>query len=718
LSQAQTWTLLRRRLKEVAAATPKRLLAVLKEVAAAASKWAFLAIFILLACKVLYDANRIRHEVLIDNIVVPKVFEEQGYTSQVILDRVRNEIEQIQREAQTNDPNKVELAAASEVELPDITLPMAGLSYRSIVGLLQETLGWRPQRVTGEITAAAQDPSKESFLASVHVENFTRTSVASFRQTMVKDTDPEKIASTMAEDILHLTSPYVLASYFKAKQDNTEALKLIEEGADDSQEENLGLSLQAAIYVTQHKFAEAINTFKTLIGKDRNFVDAHRLLAIALLEQQPPDVVGAIEEFEKAIRKDHKNVDAHNGLGSALLVNKQPPDVDGAITEFKTAIKIEPNSAFAYNGWGYALLAKQPPKVDDALVEFREAINIDPKFGVAQSNLVSAYQTKQCLTAFATDPKSASARDCLGGALLAKRPPDVDGAIVEFREATKIDPKSAFAHNRLGYAFLAKQPLQPHYVDDAIVEFRKAIEKDKNFAIAHSNLDSALHTTQCLSIDGGGESGARDHTDYPEEIASDPKSVSQRQCDCLGDALLVKRPPDLDGGIAEYQTAIAIDPHDSHARDSLGHALLVKQPPDVHGAIAEFRDAIKIDPRSAFAYTGWGDALLLKQPPDVDDAIAEYRTAIQIDPNFAIAYRNCADSLDREGKWSEALEMYCEYLELAPRARDGHAAIESMIERIPDLATVKFERVSKCSDSRTGKYINGRITYWSHRTRQ
>ena len=97
----------------------------LKEVAAAAPKWLPLVITIFFLFG--YDACRMRHKVLIDNIVVPPILESQGYTSQVILDRVRNEIEQIQREAKTNDPNKVELAS-SETELPDFALPMTSLA--------------------------------------------------------------------------------------------------------------------------------------------------------------------------------------------------------------------------------------------------------------------------------------------------------------------------------------------------------------------------------------------------------------------------------------------------------------------------------------------------------------------------------------------------------------------------------------------------------------
>ena len=615
-------------LKEIAAAVPQWLLAVLKAVAAAP----IVASAFVLLCVIVIHAYHMRHQLLLDNIAVPKVFEDQGYTSQVMLDLVRDNIEQIQRVAQTEDPNRVELASASAAALPDITLPMTSLSYRSIVSFVQETFGWQPQRVTGEITAAAQDPSKDCLVASVHVENFRRTSVLSFRQRAVKGTDPDKIGLAMAQDILHLTSPYVLASYFKAKRDNKEALKLIEESVEeDDVSQDLGLSLRAAIYMTQHNFAEAINVYKTLANKNRHFFDAHYLLAIALLEEQQPNlekqqcnVGNAIAEYQTAIAIEPHNLDVHNGLGRALSVNKQPPDIDGAIKEFREAIKTDPNkSAFAYNGWGYALLAraKRPSECDDAIEEFKKAIEIDSKFADAHSNLDSALDTKQCLK-IASDPKSASSFDCLGHALLAKRPPDCASAIGEYQKAIAIEPRDVRAHNGLGDALLAKHPPD---LDGAIEEFNRAIEIDSKFADARSNLDSALDTRQCL------------------KIASDPKSASS--FDCWGDALLAKRPPDYAGAIGEYQTAIAIEPRDVRAHNGLGDALLAQRPPDLDGAIAEYRSAIEFAPHDVHAFDGLGDALLAKEPPDVESAIAEYQTAIAIAPQDVRAYDGLGDAL-------------------------------------------------------------------------
>lgn len=122
----------------------------LREFAAAAPRW---FIVIIISCvsvitiffivRIVHDARRMGHEVLIDNIVVPKEFEDRGYTSPVILDLVRDNIELIQGQAQTHDAAKVELAAASEAELPDIVFPKTSLSYRLLAFFRRPSVGDR-----------------------------------------------------------------------------------------------------------------------------------------------------------------------------------------------------------------------------------------------------------------------------------------------------------------------------------------------------------------------------------------------------------------------------------------------------------------------------------------------------------------------------------------------------------------------------------------------
>src|SRR5262245_50574569 len=106
----------------------------------------------------------------------------------------------------------------------------------------------------------------------------------------------------------------------------------------------------------------------------------------------------------------------------------------------------------------------------------------------------------------------------LGSALYAKK--DLEGAIVEYREAIRLDPKLATPHYNLGNALYDKKDLE-----SAILEFREAIRFDPKLASAHNNLGSAL-----------------------------------------------KEKGDLDGTIACYKKAVELDPENATARSNLAKA--------------------------------------------------------------------------------------------------------------------------------------------------
>jgi tetratricopeptide (TPR) repeat protein len=91
-----------------------------------------------------------------------------------------------------------------------------------------------------------------------------------------------------------------------------------------------------------------------------------------------------------------------------------------------------------------------------------------------------------------------------------------------------------------------------------------------------------------------------------------------------------------DRAIADYSSAIKIDPNDAKAYRSRGIAYNSKG--DFDRAIADFNQAIKIDPNYASAYNSRGIAY--DDKGDYDRAIADYSSAIKIDPNYASAYYN------------------------------------------------------------------------------
>ena len=85
---------------------------------------------------------------------------------------------------------------------------------------------------------------------------------------------------------------------------------------------------------------------------------------------------------------------------------------------------------------------------------------------------------------------------------------------------------------------------------------------------------------------------------------------------------------------------------------------------DLDGAIAEYRTALRLDPNNVKAHYNLGNALWTKG--DENGAIAEYRTALRLDPAHINAHNNLGTALHARGKPTDTTEQSTEVLRLLP----------------------------------------------------
>jgi tetratricopeptide (TPR) repeat protein len=164
--------------------------------------------------------------------------------------------------------------------------------------------------------------------------------------------------------------------------------------------------------------------------------------------------------------------------------------------------------------------------------------------------------------------------------------------------------------------------------------------------------------------------------EYRQAIALNPKYVTAHNN--LGLALKAKG--DLDGAIAEYRQAIALDRKFASAHNNLGIALSDKQ--DLDGAIAEFRQAIALDPKNAPAHNNLGVALQAKG--HLDGALAEYRQAIALNPKYAEAHDSLGFALQAKGDLDGALAEYRRAIALNPKYALAHNNLAWALATWPD----------------------------------
>src|SRR4051812_48241305 len=106
-----------------------------------------------------------------------------------------------------------------------------------------------------------------------------------------------------------------------------------------------------------------------------------------------------------------------------------------------------------------------------------------------------------------------------------------------------------------------------------------------------------------------------------------------------------------DRAIADFTSAIRLDPKDARVFNARGLAYREKDNPDA--AIADFTSAIRLDPKNVRVYNHRGVAHGDKA--DFDRAIADYSAAIRLDPKYSIAYFNRAKEYRDYGQLERAI---------------------------------------------------------------
>jgi len=145
---------------------------------------------------------------------------------------------------------------------------------------------------------------------------------------------------------------------------------------------------------------------------------------------------------------------------------------------------------------------------------------------------------------------------------------EIDEAITQLREATRLKPDHVEAHYNLGIAFGRKGQ-----IDEAITQFREALGLNPNHVEAYYNLGIAL-----------GEKGQTDEAirHYQAAIYLEPGYSDAHNS--LGVAL--RRKGLTDQAIQQFQEALRLKPDDSNARRNLDAVLAAKAdsspPPVLH----------------------------------------------------------------------------------------------------------------------------------------
>jgi tetratricopeptide (TPR) repeat protein len=187
-----------------------------------------------------------------------------------------------------------------------------------------------------------------------------------------------------------------------------------------------------------------------------------------------------------------------------------------------------------------------------------------------------------------------------------------------------------------------------------------------------------------LAVGFGGLT-VRRNRDYQSELSLWRDTVAkcpdnERAHDNLGN-VLINRPGQLPGAIAEYETALRIKPNYAQAHYNLGLALV--QSGRLTEAIAQYEIALRINPGSVEMHSNLGNALL-NLPGHLSDAIAQYEMALRIAPDLASAHFNLGYALLKDpDRLYEGIAQYEAALRIDPDYAEAHNNLGDALLNVP-----------------------------------
>jgi len=119
-----------------------------------------------------------------------------------------------------------------------------------------------------------------------------------------------------------------------------------------------------------------------------------------------------------------------------------------------------------------------------------------------------------------------------------------------------------------------------------------------------------------------------------------------------------------------WNRAIQVDPTNHIAFNNRG-VFLKEQKNDLIGALADYNTAIELDPEYAGTYYNRG--LLHEMQEEFGSAIADYSSVIRLNPKHAEAYNNRGGLRNRQGDSSGALKDFNTAIRLAPFSSEAYA---------------------------------------------
>ncbi len=334
-------------------------------------------------------------DLMIDAIGMPKNIKELGYTEDgaalILSDNIR-------RIAEAAKSDGGLLTIKTNFDEQDISVPVEGLSFGSILRLLRQALGLPQNRLIGDFVC----PTEPCITSNLEMRLRKLEGTGAPRPlATVKGPTPDAILQTAAERYMDEKAPMALSLYLyhsgpERKQEALDiAARLVR--ADDPEKlaalNLIGVELFERPGKKPEDLKQAINYFQQMAEEDPGIAMAYTNWGAAL--SALGDKAGAVEKYRKAIELNPGEAMQHHNLGAVL--SDEGKDAE-AVSAFERAIALNPDDPDSYVGLASSQL--KLGKAAESLASYENAARLSPgNAGIQYSIGVAADQAGQRATA-------------------------------------------------------------------------------------------------------------------------------------------------------------------------------------------------------------------------------------------------------------------------------------------------------------------------------